>query len=946
MSLPPLLLAPWSGGAAARAAERAPQIAFESYRLKNGLQVILSEDHRLPLVAVNLWYHVGPANERPGRTGFAHLFEHMMFQGSGHVAHDAHIKLLEAAGATDLNGTTDFDRTNYFETLPAEQLPLALWLESDRMGFLLDTLDQAKLTNQKDVVRNERRQSIENRPYGLVQEELYHQLFPPGHPYHADVMGSHADIEAARLGDVREFFRTYYVPNNASLAIVGDIDPRQTKAWVEKYFGSLPPGERVPALDVRTAPITAEKHVVVHDRVELPRVYIGWLTAPIFRPGDAEADVLAEILGGGRSSRLYQHLVHDRQLAQDVRASQSSLQLASVFTIEATARPGVKPEDLEAAIDAELQELAAHGPTPEEVERASITIQARMIRGLERLGGFGGVADRLNEYNHYLGRPDYLASDLGRYQKVKPAAVQSLVAHTLTRDARVVVYGMPGEKVIEDVPRSGAEETAAGAAGSSTASSSTASSSAASGSTAGTPAPQQSDAAREAWRDQPPMPGAARPLSLPMPEHFTLPNGLTVLLVEQHRLPLVAADLLVLSGSEANPPDRPGLASLTAALLDQGTTRRSALAIANELGQIGATLATGSSSDASYIDLRTLKDHVEPAFDLLADVALHPAFAPEELERLRSRRLTELQQQHDNPTALAARAFSEALYGAQHPYGAIELGTPASLQALTREELLAFWKAGYTPANAALVVAGDLTLAETRRLAQRYFGDWRGTAHHATLPAAPGPAARHVVLIDLGRAPQTALRIGEIGVQRGSTDYVPLQVMNTVLGGIFSSRINLNLRERHGYTYGASSGFGFRRGPGPFVIGTSVRTDVTAPAVHEIFEELARIRAEPVTPAELELARNAYARSLLGDFETTAATARSIGQLFIYGLPLDDYRTLPQRIEAVSIADVQRVASTHLSPESMVIVAAGDRARIEPALAQLALGPIEVRPEP
>ncbi len=299
-----------------RSAEIAlPTIKFEKYTLPNGLVVILSEDHRLPLVSTNIWYHVGPANELPGRTGFAHLFEHMMFEGSKHVPGNGHIRYLEAAGASDLNGTTDFDRTNYFETLPSNQLELALWLESDRMGYLPDKLDQASLTNQQDVVRNERRQSIENSPYGIVEEGVFHELFPKSHPYHADVMGSHADIQAAKLEDVRNFFKLYYAPNNASLAIVGDFDPAQAKQWVEKYFGPLKRGAPVPKIAAVTPPITAERRVVIHDQVELPRVYMAWLTSPIFKPGDADADLASQILGGGKSSRLYKKLVYEEQIA-------------------------------------------------------------------------------------------------------------------------------------------------------------------------------------------------------------------------------------------------------------------------------------------------------------------------------------------------------------------------------------------------------------------------------------------------------------------------------------------------------------------------------------------------------------------------------------------------------------------------------------------------------
>src|SRR3984957_11447589 len=327
-----------------------PTIKFEKYTLPNGLVVILSEDHRLPLVSTNIWYHVGPANELPGRTGFAHLFEHMMFEGSKHVPGNAHIRFMEAAGASDLNGTTDFDPPNYFQTIPSNQLELALWLESDRMGYLPDRLDQASLTNQQDVVRNERRQSIENSPYGIVEEAVFHKLFPKGHPYYADVMGSHADIQAAKIEDVRNFFKLYYAPNNASLAIVGDFDPANAKELVEKYFGPLKRGAPVPKIAAVTPPITAERRAIVHDHVELPRVYEAWITSPIFKPGDALADLSSDILGGGKSSRLYKKLVYEKQIALDVTVSQNSLILGSIFEIAVTARPGHKAEDRKSVV--------------------------------------------------------------------------------------------------------------------------------------------------------------------------------------------------------------------------------------------------------------------------------------------------------------------------------------------------------------------------------------------------------------------------------------------------------------------------------------------------------------------------------------------------------------------------------------------------------------------
>ena len=427
------------------ATQEVPSIPFEKYTLSNGLDVILSEDHRLPLVAVNVWYHVGPANEAAGRTGFAHLFEHMMFQGSKHVPGDSHFKLVEAAGGTTLNGTTSFDRTNYFETLPANQVELGLWLESDRMGYLLDTVDEQKLANQQDVVRNERRQSTENRPYGMASDALFHTIFPKGHPYYANVIGSHADIQAAKLADVKSFFKQYYAPNNASLAVVGDIDKATLKPLIEKYFGSLKRGPEVPKVAAVTPPVTSERRTVVRDRIRLPRVYMAWITPAFLKPGDADADAAAGALGGGPSSRLYKKLVYEKQIAQDVSAYQQSMALGSVFQIVATVRPNHTPEEVERAITEELERFRQAGPDEKEIERARNTFETSMLQGLEVLGGFGGVADTLNMFNHYLGDPGYLPKYLDEHRKLTPATVKAFAQEFLKLESRVVVHVVAGE---------------------------------------------------------------------------------------------------------------------------------------------------------------------------------------------------------------------------------------------------------------------------------------------------------------------------------------------------------------------------------------------------------------------------------------------------------------------------------------------------------------------
>ena len=891
-----------------------PEIQYHKYKLNNGLDVILLEDHRLPLVAVNIWYHVGPANERPGLTGFAHLFEHMMFEGSKYVGEKAHFLYLEAAGASTINGSTDFDRTNYFETLPSNQLELALWLESDRMGFLLEKLDDRRLENQCDVVRNERRQVIENSPYGLVQEELFHQLFPKDHPYYASIMGSHADIESAQIEDVRDFFRLYYTPNNASLSIVGDINPEKTRALVEKYFGPIPTGKPIPRPSIKTPPITSEKRAIVGDQVELPRVYMAWITDSVFSQVDADCDLTAKILGGGKSSRLYKSLVYDKRIAQDVSAHQSSLALGSVFMIDATAKPGVESQQLENAIREEIEKFRKEGPGQSELERARNTIESGVIRALENFGGF---ADRLNLYNHFTGDPGYLARDLERYQKATVESLRDLAREKLKREAGVVVWGVPGTKVVTDGPKSSRPSSTA--------------------------APETIPIPEQEWRTTPPTPGPAPGLNLPVPKKFALENGLTVFLVEQHGLPIVSANVITLSGSDQNPADHPGLASFTAELLDEGTGKRSPLKIASDADQIGASLMTGASMDYAYVATRTLKKNVDAAFELVSDMLLNPAFAPEEIERIRHDRLTHILQQKDNPNVLGIKVFFEAVYGTSHPYGFMDIGTEESNRTITQKLLLDFYRAGYFASNTALVVAGDLTESELRALAEKYFGGMKATGTIGQTPAVSGQPTRRIVIVEKPDAPQTVLRIGHVGVAQSSPDYVALDVMNTALGGLFSSRINLNLREQHGFTYGASSSFVFRRGQGPFLIGTSVRTDVTAPAVTEILREVGRMGESDLTAEELATAKDSIARSLPGLFETTPDSASSIGQLFVHNLPLDYYHSMPDQIQSISAADIRAVALRHLKPEDTVIVAVGDRGKIEPELEKLNLGPIEIR---
>jgi len=896
-----------------------PAIKFEKYTLANGLVVILSEDHRLPLVSTNVWYHVGPSNELPGRTGFAHLFEHMMFEGSRHVPGNSHMRFLEAAGASDINGTTDFDRTNYFETIPANQLEVALWLESDRMGYLPDKLDQASLSNQQDVVRNERRQSVENSPYGIVDEGVYHLLFPKTHPYHADVMGSHADIQAAKLEDVRNFFKLYYAPNNASLAIVGDFDPAQAKELVEKYFGPLKRGAPVPKITAVTPPITAERRAVIHDQVELPRVYMAWLTSPIFKPGDANADLASDILGGGKSSRLYKKLVYEKQIALDVSVTQQSLVLGSVFEIQVTARPGHTAAEMEKAVDAELVAFRKDGPTAAELERARNGIETGMIEGLERLGGFGGVADRLNEYNHYLGDPGYFPKDVQRYESATPQSIRAFAEAQLKPTARVVVYGIPGKPDLgPDVPTPENQKKGKSTGG-------------------------ESVNAEAAWRENPPSPGPARPLNLPVPDIFKLPNGLTVYYHFRPGLPVAAAHLVLNTGSAANPTEKPGLASFTAGMLQEGTETRNATQIADEVALLGTELSSGASMDASSVGAGSLTKNFAGVLDLISDVALHPSFPAEEVERRRASRLAAFADERSDPDTIVSRTDAAALFGPHHPFGYDNVGTEPSIKAMTREDLVNYWKTYYVPGNAALVVAGNIPIDDLKKLVEEKFGAWKGGEVAPPQLGVPETTKARIVIVDRPGAQQTQVRLLQMGVSRATPDYPALEVMNSELGGLFSSRINLNLREEHGYTYGAGSTFVYRRTLGYFATGGGMRTDVTAPAVTEMLKEIHRMIDTEMKPEELSLAKDSQSRSLPGMYETSGGEAGALSELFVYNLSRDYFSLLPERLNAVTAGDAQAAAKKYLHPDQMILVCVGDRAKIEPELMKLDLGQVEIR---
>ena len=971
--------------AAARGGRVLPPLKVEEFFLPNGLRVVMHEDHSTPIVAVNVWYHVGSKNEVPGRTGFAHLFEHMMFQGSKNYDNDF-FKPMQEAGAF-LNGSTNPDRTNYFEVLPSNFLELALFLEADRMGGLLEAMTEEKLANQRDVVKNEKRQRYDNAPYGLVGEKIAQALYPPEHPYHWLTIGSLEDLSAASMDDVKGFFRRYYVPNNASLVIAGDFNPAEARRLVEKYFSPVPKGEAVGPVKAPQPALSKEMRVEMQDRVQLPRVYLVWHTPPTFSKDEAALDTLAEILGGGKSSRLYKSLVYEKQIAQQASAFNATREIAGQFQIVVTGKPGTTPAQLEEAVKAELARLQTQPPTAAELERAYNSREASFVYGLQTVGGFGGKDDQLNAYATYLKNPNHFEQDLARYRAVQLADLKR-VADQYLNDKRLVLSVVPraagqtgAAGPAAATPREGIAAPAAQTAGqqpagsanaaAQTPSTGTPQAAAAQGAAGSTPSgaqpmtrpqaaasqpagaappasaapgagPRPPSAARPAKKPEPavdtsklPRPGPVPKFTLPPAERRTLSNGMGVLVVRHHELPIVAFDMVFKMGAAGDPAGQGGLASLTADLLDEGTRTRSALDISDQLSSIGASLGVGAGWDSTTANLLTLKRHLDRALDIYADVILNPTFAEKELQRLRDARLASFRQRRDDPNQIANIVYTSLLYGDKHPYGHPLTGDEASVRGLTAADARKFYESFYRPNNATLIVVGDTTADEVVPKLERAFGKWE-KGHIPAVDVTTSPVRRErpqLYIVDRPGSAQSVIQVGHVGVPRSNPDYFPLLVMNTLLGGQFTSRINLNLREDKGYTYGARSSFDWRRGAGPFTASAPVFTNVTKESLVELLKELRGVRGEvPVTAAELEYAKQAIIRGFPRTFETPGQIADRLETVVTYDLPETYFNAYIERVQDVTLEDINRVANQHLRPGQLAVVIVGDRRQIEQAL--------------
>jgi zinc protease len=874
-------------------------IPFQKYVLPNGLTLLVHEDHKAPIVAVNIWYHVGSKNERPGRTGFAHLFEHLMFNGSENYDKDF-FGPLERAGATDMNGTTNEDRTNYFENVPRNALDLVLWMESDRMGHLTGAITQPKLDEQRGVVQNEKRQD-ENEPYGKVWDFLTPKLYPPNHPYSWTTIGSMEDLDAAKLDDVKDWFRTYYGAANAVVVIAGDIDAKTAREKVEQYFGDIPAGPPVARQQAWIAKRTGAQRGVMQDRVPQARLYKLW-NIPGWGTADADyLNLVSDVLTKGKSSRLFKRLVYDDQIATDVSAYVQLREIGGLFVIEATARPGLELGRVEKAVDEEMRRVLVSGPTPAELKRVQTQYRAGFIRGVERIGGFGGKSDVLAVGQIFAGRPDFYKVRLDRVRKATPAQLLSVARQWLSDG----VYTLEVH-----------------------------------------PYPEFQTARTGVDRSKLPAAGDPPDSKFPELERASLSNGLKIVLARRPSIPQVRFDLLLDAGFAADQSGVPGTASLAMAMLDEGTTRRTSLQISDQLAQLGANLGTGSKLDVSTVSLEALKENLDPSLEIYGDVILHPSFPRSDFERLKKQRIAQIQQEKADPVGLALRVFPGLLYGPGHAYSNpwTGSGTEESTRKITRDDLVKFHRDWFKPNHATLVVVGSTTMAEIRPKLERIFASWdSGTVpskNIATVAQQPRPA---VYLIDRPGSLQSLIIAGNIAPPKANPNEISIQTMNGVLGSDFSSRVNMNLREDKHWAYGAYTFFRDARGQRPFVAYAPVQTDKTKEALLELDKELRGIVKErPIQPDELSRAQASLTLTLPGSWETMAEVAGSISDIVTYGLDDRYYDTFAAKVRSQTVQSLTAAAAEVVHPDQLVWVVVGDRSKIEAGIRELKLGEIRL----
>ena len=861
-------------------------IDYKEYRLDNGLRLIIHEDHKAPIVAVNIWYHVGSKNEVKGKTGFAHLFEHLMFNGSENY-NDEFFKPFERVGATSMNGTTYFDRTNYFENVPNTALDMALWMESDRMGHMLGAITQERLDEQRGVVQNEKRQG-DNQPYGMVQYHLLEGIFPEDHPYSWSTIGSMEDLDSASLEDVHKWFKKYYGPNNAVIVIAGDVQSDQVFEKVKKYFGDIKPSAPVDKMKEWTVRLDTDKREIIRDDVPQIKIHKAW-GGPSFRNLDSDILQLADlILTSGKTSRLYNRLVYKDQIATDVDSYQFSGDIGGFYYIEASVQPNGDHELVKKAINEELERFLKDGPSKSEMRRAKMKLRSSFLRGLEKVGGFGGKSDILAQNAVYTGDPGYYKKSLQIIEDASREDIMSVANKWLSRGTyNLEVH--PTEKLAsneEGVDRS----------------------------------------------------------SVPVTETFpeskfikfqkeALSNGLNLVVAKQENIPIVSFNLLLDAGYAADQYSAPGTSSMVMSMLDEGTEKMDALEISDRASEIGAIISSGAGIDTSSVSMNALRENLDDSLKLYSEIILEPSFPDRELERIRNQKLAQIQQEKNQPFGIALRVLPELLYGESHAYSLplTGSGTEESVMQIDRQSLINYHNEWFKPNNATMIIVGDVEMDQMKPMLEKHFKNWKsGIVPEKDIADVTVAKSDSVYLIDRPGSQQSIVLAANIAPGKGDSDDLAIESMNDVIGGSFTSRINMNLREDKGWAYGARTTLLQTKGQRPFIAYAPVQTDKTAESIIEIKQELSEfLTTNPVTEDELQKVKDNNTLSLPGRWETVRAISSDLSQIITYGLPDDYWDTYTNKVRNLSSKKLQDAAVKAIKPDNLIWVIVGDLSEIE-----------------
>lgn len=875
------------------------EIPHEKFVLDNGLTLIVHEDSKAPIAAVNVWYHVGSMNEKFGKTGFAHLFEHLMFNGSENFNTD-YFEAMEQIGATDLNGTTNTDRTNYFQNVPVTALDVALWMESDRMGHFEGAISQERLDEQRGVVQNEKRQG-ENQPYGRAYNALMENGFPSGHPYAHSVIGSMEDLNAASLEDVKEWFKNYYGAANAVIVVAGDVKAQDVYNKVVKYFGDVPPGPTLTRPEVDIAKRTGEKRLSMQDQVPQSRIYMTWNVPEWGNPEAFLLDFVASALAEGKNSRLYKRLVYDEQIASRVSAWNHEMELAGVFNIMADVKPGVDPKKVEKAINEELARFLMEGPTEQEVLRTKSQYFSDFIKGMERIGGFGGKSDILASNQIYGNDPSfYKTRNEGMKNATTPAIKEA--ANKWLSDGKLVLTVDPVQKY------------------------------------------QTTPSTVDRSKGLPAM-AEAKAVQFPELQRFTLSNGLKVVLAERSSVPLVRLSLMVDAGYAADQFALPGTAALAMNMMDEGTKTRTSLQINEELSLLGASLQAYSDLDHSYLKMTALKPMLASSLDLYADVLLNPSFKQEEFDRLQQEQLIQIQQEKSNPVAMAVRVFPRFMYGEGHAYSnpLSGLGYEKTVNQLKREDLLKFYSTWFKPNNATLLVTGDISQKELQQMLEKKLTKWKKGEVPVKNLAEVSPGPKKVYLMDKPDAVQSVILAGHVSSQPNAEEEIAVEVMNDILGGQFTSRLNMNLRENKGWSYGAGTFLMSAKGQRPFIAYAPVQSDKTQESMQEMIREIQEYLGEnPATDEEFKKIQKNSVLKLPGRWETLGSVEWSVAEIIKFQYPDDYYQQYSDNVRDLDLAQIQDAAKKIIKPQEISWVVVGDRSQLEPKLKALGFGEVVI----